>query len=146
MIKTEQDLIDIIAKGQSGIYDKNASLVRSFSGNIRSVIELKNPLSGGILVYQIDKYLQIINPAFRGEIDWFNEAKRGLKLWINDIVISNRILGIKDDNTYDTTVFKKAIKYKYLLAEIPKDDAVMKITFKEMVELVELGARQFNQL
>jgi len=62
------------------------------------------------------------------------------------LVISNRILGIKNDNVYDVSVFKKAIKLKYFLSEMPKDTDIFKVTFKEMVELVELGARQFNQL
>lgn len=59
------------------------------------------------------------------------------------MVMTNRLLGIKDDNTYDTTIFEKAIIRKLFLTKKPKPDAIIQTDFKTMVELVELGARQF---
>lgn len=144
MIKTEQDLIAIINKGQSGLYDKNAGLIRSFSGDIRTVIKLKNPLNGDILVNKIDNFLQIINPDLHKEILWFKEAQDALKLWVNDVVISNRILGIKNDNVFDTSAFERAIMNKFFLTKKPKENAVIETDFSTMVELVEMGARQFQ--
>lgn len=143
MLKTEQNLIVIIEKGQSGIYDQNAWLIRHFAGDIRNVIKLKNPLNGELLITQIGKFLQIINPAFNKEIEWFKEAESGIKCWVKDIVISNRILGIKNDNSYDITVFEKAIMMKFFLSKKPNPDAIIETTFATMVELVELGVRQF---
>ncbi len=136
--------MDLIQRGQSGIYDKNATLIRYFSGNIRNVIELKNPLSAGTLMREIDKFLQIINPSLQQEIEWFKEAKKLLQLWVNDIVMSNRLLGIKNDNVYNTEAFEKAIMQKFMFYKKPQPNDIIKIEFKEMVELVELGARRFQ--
>lgn len=145
MIKTEENLITIIEKGQSGIYDKNAWLIRQFAGSIRTVIKLKNPLDGELLLIDIDKYLQIINPEFSKEIQWFYEAQDAIKLWINDIVIRNRILGIKNDNSYDTTEFERAIMDFFCLAKKPKPNSKIETDFKTMVEMVEMGARRFGR-
>lgn len=144
MLQTELNLVDIIKKGQSGIYDETAAFIRNFTGEVRTVIEGKNPLNGQILIDKIDKILQIVNPALDKEIAWFKEAKIAIKLWVNDIVIANRILGIKNDNTYDVTVFEKAIMQHFFLSEKPKADAEIKTDFKTMVEMVELGARRFR--
>ena len=143
MIHTEKKLIDIIKRGQSGVYDKTAGLIRSFTGEIKKCIESKNPLNAELLIYQLDYFLEIVNPSLEKEIDWFNEAKDGLKLWSNDIVATNRLLGIKNDNTWDTSVFEKAIMMKFMLSKKPKPEARIETDFKTMVELVELGARQF---
>ena len=88
--------------------------------------------------------LQIINPDLQEAIKWFNDVKDALKNWHNDIIISNRILGIYDDNFYDTTVFEKAIMQHFFLSKKPKGEQTITITFNRMVELVELGARRFN--
>lgn len=40
MIKTEKDLLDIIETAQSGIYDKNAWLIRDFSGDMKMIVHL----------------------------------------------------------------------------------------------------------
>lgn len=130
--------------GQSGEYDKNATLIRNFAGDIRTCIELQNPLIAGILISKIDKFLQIINPEFKKEADWFNEAMKLLKLWSNDIVMSNRLLGIKNDNVYDTTVFEKVIVQHFFLKEKPKPDEIVRAKFSTLVELVELGVRRFG--
>ncbi len=145
MIKTEESLLEIIQKGQSGIYDKNASLIRYFAGSIRTVVELGNPLAAASLVYEIDKFLEIMNPLFVDETEWFVEAKKALKLWHNDVLISNRTLGIKNDNQYDTRVFERVVREKFLLKENPKPDAIIETNFETMVELVELGARRFSR-
>ncbi len=144
MIQTEKDLLYIIEKGQSGIYDINASLIRKVAGDIRKIIELKNPLDGEILIHEINKYIQIINPVFLHEKQWFKEAQKALNMWIKDIVVSNRLLGIQNDNTYDTTLFEKAIMEKFWLSKKPKPDTIIEISFQTMVELVELGARRFK--
>lgn len=143
MIKTEQALVEIIKNAQSGIYDKNAWLIRHFSGEITKVIELKNPLLGELLVLDIGRFLQIINPTLEEEIQWFQDAKKGIQFWVNDIVIANRLLGIKNDNVYDTTIFEKAVMQKFYLSKKPKHNAIIETNFQTMVELVELGARRF---
>lgn len=106
---------------------------------------LKNPLDGSLLVIEIDKLLQIFNPVFEFEIDWFKEAQQALKMWVNDKSTTNRMLGLKNDNVYDTTAFEKAVMEKFLLFKKPKPNAIVETDFSTMVELVELGARRFGR-
>jgi hypothetical protein len=145
MIKTEQNIVDIIKKGQSGFYDKNASIIRNFTGKLSTVMELRNPLDGSILISDIDRLLQIMNPALETEIAWFKEAQGALKMWVNDLIASNRLLGIKNDNTYDTTAFEKAIMQHFFIFKKPNPNAIIETDFKTMVELVEIGARRFGR-
>jgi hypothetical protein len=141
MTAAEQKVYDIIKDGQSGKYKP---FIRHYTGRVRQVIELKNPLDGSSLVYDIDRILEIINPELVIESKWFNELQSALKLWVNEKIITNRLLGIKNDNEYDVSVFERAVKEKFLLSEKPKLGTIVQTDFKTMFELVEMGARRFG--
>lgn len=141
MTAAEQRVRDIIKDGQSGKY-KN--FIRSFTGRITTVIKLKNPLTGSILVDDIGRIIEIINPELQGELSWLKDLQAALKLWVNDMIISNRLLGLKNDNEFDMSVFEEAIREKFFLSNKPKPGAIVETDFKTLVELVEMGARRFS--
>jgi hypothetical protein len=143
MTAVEQKVTDIVKDGQSGKY-KN--FVRSFTGRVTKVLKLKNPLIGSILVDDIDRLIEIVNPDLQGELTWLKELQAALKLWVNDMIISNRLLGLKNDNEFDITVFENVVmeKFYFQLKEKPKPGTPVETDFKTMVELVELGARRFG--
>jgi hypothetical protein len=148
MTKIEQELIDIANKGQTDkkVF-KGEGFTRSFAGRVKDVAELRNPLTIGLLVYEIDKILEIINPALIPEIDWLGKLKSAIKIFHNDIIISNRLLGIKNDNEYDMRVFEKVVmeKFMFQLKEKPTPNTLIQTDFKTMVEMVELGVRRFGR-
>lgn len=143
MTQAEQKVFDIIKDGQSGKYKP---FVRSFTGRVTTVLKLKNPLIGSILVDDIERLKDIVNPALQDELNWLNNLQSALKLWVNDMIISNRLLGLKNDNEFDMTVFEDAVKEKFFfqLKEKPKPGTIIETDFKTMVELVEMGARRFS--
>lgn len=147
MTKTEQSLIDLADEGQTDekVF-KGEAFTRAFAGRVKNKAELRNPLGLHSLVYEIDKILEIINPAFIPEIEWLNKLKSAIKLFHNEIIISNRVLGIKNDNEYDARVFEKVVMERFMLQlkEKPNPDTIIKTDFKTMVEMVELGVRQFG--
>lgn len=147
MTKIEHDLIDIANDGQSDEKKyKGEAFTRAFAGRVKNVAELRNPLCLGLLVYEIDKILEIINPVLIAEIEWLNKLKSAIKLFHNEIIIANRLLGIKNDNEYDVRVFEKVVmeKFMFQLKEKPKPDTIIQTDFKTMVEMVELGVRRFG--
>lgn len=149
MTNVEKDLIDIANEGQTDkkVF-KGEAFTRAFAGRVKDVAELRNPLTIGLLVYEIDKILEIINPVLIAEIDWLNKLKSAIKLFHNDIVISNRLLGIKNDNEYDVRVFEKVVKEKFftqLHGKKLNNDTLIETDFKTMVEMVELGVRRFGR-
>jgi hypothetical protein len=143
MTAAERKVDDIIKDGQSGKYKP---FIRSFTGRVRTVLKLKNPLTGSILVDYIDSLIDIINPAFQDEMRWLKDLQNALKLWVNDMILSNRLLGLKNDNEFDMTVFENVVKEKFYfqLKDKPKPGTIVETDFKTMVELVELGARRFG--
>lgn len=108
------------------------------------MIKLKNPLDGHIIVSDIDRILEIINPELTQEINWLHGLQSAIKLWCNEKVITNRLLGITNDNEYDMSVFEDAVREKFFLSGKPKPDVIVETDFRTMVELVELGARRFG--
>jgi hypothetical protein len=143
MTAAEQKVDDIIKDGQSGKYKP---FVRSFTGRVRTVLKLKNPLTGSILVDYIESLIDIVNPELHGELSWLKDLQTALKLWVNDMIISNRLLGLKNDNEFDMTVFEDVVKERFFLQlkEKPKPGTIVETDFKTMVELVEMGARRFG--
>jgi hypothetical protein len=144
MIKEEQDLIDLVENGQSGKY---SGFARYFSGGIQNLVELKNPLSGSVMIDEINRILDIINPKLKSEIEWFKKVQSAIKLWCNEKVITNRILGINNDNEYDLRVFENVVKEKFFMQLHGKKishDTLIETDFKTMVEMVELGMRRFK--
>lgn len=144
MTKEDKNLMDIVAGGQSGKYN---SFVRYYAGKVRRVVQMKNPLDGSILVSDIDRVFEIINPALKNEVEWFKGLQSAVKLWCNEKVIANRILGLKNDNEYDMRVFEKVVLEKFFMqlkGKAPKHDTIVETDFKTMVELVEMGARRFG--
>lgn len=141
--KTEQELADLIKEGQSGKYKH---FVRAFTGRIRQMVQLKNPLDGGSMVCDIDTLFEIIDPKLEDEMEWFKRLQDAVKLWCNEKIIANRILGLKNDNECDMKVFEKVVMEKFYLSEKekPKPNTVIQTDFKTMVELVEMGARRFS--
>jgi hypothetical protein len=137
----EQKVMVVVKDGQSGKYK---GFIRSYTGRITQMVELKNPLTGGSIVYDIDRILEIINPALDAEIEWFKELQNAVKLWCNEKVIANRLLGLKNDNEYDMTVFENVVKEKFFLSGKPNPGVIVQTDFKTMVELVEMGARRFG--
>lgn len=109
------------------------------------MVYLKNPLDGGSIVYDIDSILEIINPELTGEIEWLNKLQNAVKLWCNEKIIANRLLGLKNDNEYDMTVFENVVKEKFFLSRKPKPGVIVETDFQTMVELVEMGARRFGR-
>jgi hypothetical protein len=140
MTKADQALIDIVKDGQSGKYKP---FVRTYTGEITKVVKMKNPLCGSIIVSDIERILEIMNPELTGEVAWFKALKKELKLWCNEKIISNRLLGVKNDNEYDMRVFEKVVMEKFFLSEKPKRGTIIETDFETMIELVELGARRF---
>lgn len=146
--KIERDLIEIANEGQTDkkVF-KGEAFTREFAGRVKNVAELRNPLTIGLLVYEIDKILGIINPDLIPEINWLDKLKSALKLFHNDIIIANRLLGIKNDNVYDVRVFEKVVMEKFFLhlKEKPSPDSLIETDFQTMVEMVELGVRRFGR-
>lgn len=142
MTKSDEDVLAIVKDGQSGKYKQ---FIRSYTGRVTQMVELKNPLDGHSIVYDIDRILEIINPEFKPEIAWLHELQAVVKSWCNEKIIANRLLGLKNDNEYDMSVFEKVVKEKFFLSEKPKPDVIVQTDFKTMVELVEMGARRFGR-
>ena len=138
----EQNLMSIIKRGQTNQFK---GFIRHLTGKAINIVKMKNPLDGHILVNEIDKILEIINPTLEGEIEWLKELQVGFKLWCNEKVIINRILGCKDDNQYDLRVFEKVIRERFLLSGNLNMAAKVQTDFGTLVELVELGARRFGR-
>lgn len=138
----EQKVRDIIKDGQSGKYKP---FVRSFTGRVTTIVNLKNPLTASILIDNIDRLIEIVNPSLQDELSWFNNLQTALKLWVNDMIISNRLLGLKNDNEFDMSVFEDVVKERFFfqLKEKPKPGTIVETDFQTMVELVEMGARRF---
>lgn len=141
MTETEKNLDKIKKDGQSGKYK---AFIRHYTGRIAQVIDLKNPLDGSILVYDIDRVLEIIDPNLTIEADWFRMLQKALKLWVNEKIITNRLLGIKNDNEYDVRAFEKVVLEKFFLSEKPKQGTIIETDFSTLVEMVEMGARRFG--
>lgn len=149
MTKIEQDLIDIANEGQTDkkVF-KGEAFTRAFAGRAKDMAELRNPLTIGLFVYEIDKILEIINPTLIAEIGWLNRLKSAMKLFHNEIIIANRLLGIKNDNEYDVRVFEKVVHEKFFIqlrGKILTNDTLIQTDFKTMVEMVELGLRRFGR-
>lgn len=149
MTKIEKDLIDIANEGQTDkkVF-KGEGFTRLFAGRVKDVAELRNPLGLHSLLYEIDKVLGIINPDLKPEIEWLNKLVPAIKLFHNEILIANRILGIKNDNEYDVRVFEKVVKEKFFMQLHGKKishDTLIETDFKTMVEMVELGVRRFGR-
>jgi hypothetical protein len=140
MTEAERNLDKIIKDGQSGKYK---SFVRHYAGRVRRVIEMKNPLDGSILVDDIVRVIEIFNPDLGPEVDWLKGLQMALKLWVNEKVIANRLLGLKNDNEYDMRVFEKVVRERFLLSENPKP-GIIETNFQTLVEMVEMGARRFG--
>lgn len=138
----EQKVHDIIKDGQSGKYKP---FIRSFTGRVTTIVKLKNPLTASILIDNIDRLIEIVNPALQDELCWFNNLQSARKLWVNDMIISNRLLGLKNDNEFDMSVFEDVVKERFFfqLREKPKPGTIVETDFQTMVELVEMGARRF---
>lgn len=142
MTKADKEVLAIVKDGQSGKYK---GFIRSYTGRITQMVYLKNPLDGGSIVYDIDSILEIINPELTGEIEWLNKLQNAVKLWCNEKIIANRLLGLKNDNEYDMTVFENVVKEKFFLSRKPKPGVIVETDFQTMVELVEMGARRFGR-
>lgn len=140
MTIAEKNVLDIIADGQSKEYK---SFIRAFTGRVTQVVELKNPLPGSMLVDDIERILEIINPDLQREITWLKELKKSLEAWCNEKIIANRILGLTNDNEYDVTVFEKVVMDRFNMTK--KSDMRFEVEFKTLVALVEAGVRSFNK-
>lgn len=141
MTQAEQQVMAIVKDGQSGKYK---GFVRSYTGRITTMVKLKNPLDGHLIVDDINRILEIINPELTGEIQWLKEMQLAVKLWCNEKVIANRLLGLKNDNEYDMTVFEEVVKEKFFISDKPKPGVIVQTDFRTMAELVEMGARRFG--
>ena len=142
MTQAEKQVMDIVKDGQSGKYK---GFIRSYNGRITTMVKLKNPLDGHLIVIDIDRTLEIINPELTAEINWLKELQLAVKIWCNEKVIANRLLGLKNDNEYDMTVFEEVVKEKFFLSDKPKPGVIVQTDFKTMAELVEMGARRFGR-
>jgi hypothetical protein len=107
-------------------------------------MNMKNPLSGASMLYDIISILEIYNPQMQQDIMWFKRLQMAIKRWHNEIVITNRTLGINNDNEYDIRIFEEAIMEKFHLSEKPAADITITTNFELLVSLVELGARRFG--
>jgi len=145
MIEAEKKVIRLIELGQSGKYNPDG-LIRKFAGRVRDVIKLRNPLGISGLVYEIDNIVDIINPSLEDQIKWYKDIQSAIKLFTNEVLHANRLLGILNDNEYDTRLFENVImeKFMFQLKEKPGPNTIIKTDFKTMVELVELGVRRFG--
>lgn len=141
MTQAEKQVMAIIKGGQSGKYK---GFVRSYTGRITQMVKLKNPLDGHLVVSDIDRILEIINPELKAEIEWLKQLQSAVKLWCNEKVIANRLLGLKNDNEYDMSVFEDVVKEKFFLSGKPKPGTIVQTDLKTMAELVEMGARRFG--
>ncbi len=104
ILKLEQDIIDLIeeaqpTKFQNGTWIENYKpFVRQFAGQVRQVLNSKNPLHFECLIIDIGKIQEIVNPELVEEVLWFSNVKDALIAWRNDRIKAHRILGIKNDN------------------------------------------------
>lgn len=149
MTKIEKALIDIANQGQTNkkIF-KGEGFTRSFAGRVKDVAKLRNPLTISLLVTEIDNILEIINPNLLAEIEWLCNLNDAAKLFHNDIIISNRLLGIKNDNEFDTRIFEKVVKERFIIeldGKEVKADTLIQTDFKTLVEMVEIGVRRFSR-
>lgn len=140
MTQAEERIMLIIADGQDKDYKP---FIRSFTGRVTQVVELKNPLPASMLVDDIDRIFDIMNPELHREITWLKELQEALKAWVNEKVTTNRLLGITNDNEYDVTVFEKIVMERFELSTKPKE-MKFEVSFSTLVKLVEEGARQFS--
>lgn len=148
MTQIEEDLIDIANEGQSGEKKyKGEGFTRLFAGRVKDVVKLRNPLELLSIIYEINKILVIINPELISEIEWLEKLKRAIKIFYNEILHTNRLLGIKNDNQYDVRLFEEVVMQKFMLQikEKPKPETLIQTDFKTMVEMVELGVRRFGR-
>ena len=141
MTQAEKQVMAIVKDGQSGKYK---GFVRSYIGRVTQMVKLKNPLNGHLIISDIEKILEIINPELKPEVTWLENLSDAIKLWCNEKIIANRLLGLKNDNEYDMTVFENVGKEKFMLSEKPKPGTIVETDFPTMVELVEMGARRFG--
>lgn len=141
MTQAEERLAEIIKDAQSGKYK---SFIRRYTGHIQRVLKLKNPLDGSIIIGEIDNVLEILNPELEAEARWFSGLQEALKIWVNEKIIANRLLGLKNDNEYDVRAFEKAVLEKFWLKEKPGHGTRIETDFKTLVDMVELGARRFG--
>lgn len=147
MTNIESLLIEVANEGQTN--DKiftGEGFTRSFAGRVKRIAKLRNPLSVGLLVYEIENILEIIDPKMMAERGWLNKLKSAIKDFHNEIVTANRILGIKNDNEYDKRIFEKVVKERFWIELKDKDidqNTLIETDFKTMVEMVELGVRRF---
>lgn len=149
LTKAEQGLIDIANDGQSDEKKYKAeAFTRFFAGRVKDVAKLRNPLGLGSLVFEVDKYIEMINPELTPEIEWLKKLQTAIKLFHNEIIIANRLLGIKNDNEYDIRVFEKLVREHFFMQLSDKKvtpNTPISTDFKTMVEMVELGVRHFGR-
>ena len=142
----DQKLIWLVKDGQSGKY---SDYIRAYSGRVRQLVELKHPLSGELMVMDIDKLVGILNPALTEEWEWFQSLRAAVREWTHEKVAANRLLGLTNDNQYDQRPFEKAVRQHLFSAGLVLPDHIkggvlVEVPFSMLVEMVEVGIRRFG--
>jgi hypothetical protein len=150
MTKVEQAVVDLCEASRERKSDNSPiykGIVWNFSRRVEKELKFKNPLYTSIMISDIKEILEVIHPAFDLEIIWFNKLSDALKLWSNEQVIVNRLLGIKNDNYIDVKVMDELIlecfkipveRWKKMNERTPVETDIGTIR-----NLVEMGIRRY---
>ena len=143
MTKYDQVLNDFIEEAHNG---QHLTFTKKYASRVKKVVSIKAVLSASLMVDDIDTVLEVLNPALHNEISWFKGLQKSLKDWCNEKIYANRLLQVKNDNEFDIRPFEKAIMQEFRIKENekPKPEEYVKLPFKNLIDLVEMGARRFG--
>lgn len=144
MKQVDKLLVSLIIEGQSG---ELIGVVRSYTAHIRNLMTLQNPLCMELFVLHLDDLMTMLSPELGKELDWFLRVRNAINDLKKEIIMNNRILGILDDNQYNTEVFKELIYEKWPNSvNLPmRDDDDFTIKVKSVVSLIEMGVRRYTR-
>jgi hypothetical protein len=107
-------------------------------------MKLGNPMGMEIFILHLEELIPMISSELRDEIDWLNRVMAALILYKDDICQTNRLLGITNDNQYNTEAFRELIVEKFMFGDVDvKSHDYMTITIRQIEELIEMGVRRY---
>lgn len=137
----EKAIVDLIEEGREQDY---IGIIRSYTGHLQNLLKLGNPLGMELFVLHLEDLIPMINPELLDEIDWLNRVMAALILYKQDVCQTNRLLGITNDNQYNTNAFRELIVEKFMLGDADvKSYDYMTLHIFQIEELIEMGVRRY---
>jgi hypothetical protein len=137
----EKTIVDLISEGRDQDY---IGIIRSYTGHLQSLMKLGNPMGMEIFILHLEELIPMISSELRDEIDWLNRVVAALILYKDDICQTNHLLGITNDNQYNTEAFRELIVEKFMFGDVDvKSHDYMTITIRQIEELIEMGVRRY---